>query len=293
LNVADYLQPIVDALLLGGLYALMAIGVSLCFGIVRIVNFAHGEFIMLGAYGSFWAFTLLGVDPLISLVPVMLLGGGLGFLLFKLCVQRVLAAPELNQILLTFGLSLVLQNVAVMSWSGDPRSVTTAYSLSSLEWGDVIIPSGRLIAFAIVVVLVAALFAWLRLTELGRAARAVSQNRDAALLMGVNVNFVYALTFAISAALGAGAGITVSFLATITPFMGFSMVIKSFAAVILGGLGNIVGAIAAAFLLGAAETAVSYYVPDGSGWAEGVAFAILFCILILRPRGILGQAVEV
>jgi branched-chain amino acid transport system permease protein len=267
--------------------------VSLCFGIVRIVNFAHGEFIMLGAYGSFWAFTLLGVDPLISLVPVMLLGGGLGFLLFKLCVQRVLAAPELNQILLTFGLSLVLQNVAVMSWSGDPRSVTTAYSLSSLEWGDVIIPSGRVIAFAIVVVLVAALFAWLRFTELGRAARAVSQNRDAALLMGVNVNFVYALTFAISAALGAGAGITVSFLTTITPFMGFSMVIKSFAAVILGGLGNIVGAIAAAFLLGAAETAVSYYVPDGSGWAEGVAFAILFCILILRPRGILGQAVEV
>ena len=283
-------QLLIDCSLLTGIYALMSIGLSLGFGVTRIINFAHGEFVMLGAYGAFWMLTLLGVDPLLAMPLLMVAGYALGWVVFKIAIERVLDAPHLNQILLTFGITLVLQNIAVMLWSGDVRSASPGYAVTSWTFGDIFVMHSRLIGFGVAVVLIAGLMRWLEWTEDGRAVRAVAQNRDAAVLMGINPSRMYALSFAINAALGVASGVVASFLINITPFMGFPQLLKAVAIVILGGLGSVGGTVLGALVLAVAETLVSYFVPEGSGWAEGVAFALIVAILLLRPRGISGQS---
>jgi branched-chain amino acid transport system permease protein len=285
-------QAIADSLLLWGLYALMATPLSLTFGVMRIVNFAHGEFIMLGAYAAYWSFTLLGVDPLIALPGIMIVGAGFGYAIYYLVIERVLTARHLNQILLMFGLGLVIQNVALMLWAGDGRSALPDYAMASEVIGDVVIPEGRLFAAIVAIVLIAVVFLWLRLTETGRALQAVSQNREAAMLMGINPKNIYAIAFSVGTALAAGTGAAVSFFLTISPFMGFPILVKSIAIVILGGMGSLIGTLLAAGILATSETVVSYFVPDGIGWAEGISFLLLLVILLLRPRGIIRQAVE-
>lgn len=287
-----FAQACSDAVLLAGLYALMAVGLSLSFGIIRIINFAHGEMMMLGSYGAFWLFTYLGMDPLISLPLVIVAGYVLGWLMFQGFVAKVLDAPHINQILLTFGLGLVIQNIIVITWTADARSVMPAYATASLSLGPVFIVYGRLIAFIVAGALIGGLIAWLMLSEDGRATRAVAENGTAATLMGINVRSIYALSMGISCALGAATGVIVSFILTITPFMGFPMLIKAIAIVILGGMGSVAGTAIGALALAFGETFVAYYVPDGSGWAEGLSFVLIIGILLLRPRGILGQAVE-
>lgn len=283
-------QVLVDSLLLSGLYTLMAIGLSLGFGVTRIINFAHGEFVMIGAYGAFWLLTLYKVDPLISL-PLIVVGGYLlGWIVFKVAVERVLAAPHLNQILLMFGIHLTLQNIAVILFSGDIRSAMPGYALSTWTIGDTFIIHGRLIAFGVALVMITALMSWLKWTEYGRAIRAVSQNRDASVLMGINPSRMFALSFALNSALAAASGVVVSFLINITPFMGFPILLKALAIVILGGLGSIFGTLVGASILALSETFVSYYVNEGSGWTEGVAFLLIVAILIVRPRGIAGES---
>jgi branched-chain amino acid transport system permease protein len=283
-------QVLIDSLLLSGLYTLMAIGLSLGFGVTRIINFAHGEFVMIGAYGAFWLLTLYKVDPLISL-PLIVVGGYLlGWIVFKVAVERVLAAPHLNQILLMFGIHLTLQNIAVILFSGDIRSAMPGYALSTWTIGDTFIIHGRLIAFGVALVMITALMSWLKWTEYGRAIRAVSQNRDASVLMGINPSRMFALSFALNSALAAASGVVVSFLINITPFMGFPILLKALAIVILGGLGSIFGTLVGASILALSETFVSYYVNEGSGWTEGVAFLLIVAILIVRPRGIAGES---
>ena|ERR1700733_1825546 len=283
------LQILVDSLLLGGVYTLMAVGLSLAFGVTRIINFAHGDIVMYGAYAAFFAFIGLNIDPLVSLLLVAVLGGIGGYLLFKLTLNRILDSASINQVLLTFGIGLVLQNVAVILWTGDERSTTPSYAFDS--WfltDDVIIAKGRLIAFVLAAAFVGLLLAWLRWSELGRATRAVSQNRAAASLMGINVRAMYALSFGLSSALGTATGAIMSFLLPITPFMGFPILVKAFAIIILGGLDSVIGTVIGAFFLATAETTIGYLVPQGIGWAEGVAFFLLVMVLIARPTGILG-----
>ena len=162
------LQILVDSLLLGGVYTLMAVGLSLAFGVTRIINFAHGDIVMYGAYAAFFAFLGLNVDPLVSLLLVALLGGIGGYLLFKVTLNRILDSAGINQVLLTFGIGLVLQNVAVILWTGDERSTTPSYAFDS--WfltEDVIVAKGRLIAFVLAALFVVLLLAWLRWSELG------------------------------------------------------------------------------------------------------------------------------
>jgi branched-chain amino acid transport system permease protein len=284
-----FLQALVDAVLLGGIYTLMVIGLSMSLGITRVINFTHGEAIMLGAYAAYWGLVKLNVDPLIALPLVTLLGAVAGFALFKAVIAPVLDAPQENQILLTFGLGLVFQNIAVILWTGNERSANPSYALSSFDIGEISISGGRLIGFAAAVVVVIGLFLWLKFGEWGRASRALAENRDAAVLMGINVPFLYAFSFGVASALAALTGVICSFIFAITPFMGFDMLVKSFAIIILGGMGSILGSVAGAFLLAFAETMVAYYVPSGNGWAEAVAFGVMFVTLVLRPRGILGH----
>lgn len=283
---------LIDALMLGSLYCLMSIGLALAFGVTRIINFAHGEFIMLGAYAAVMLSRSLGLDPLVALPIAALAAAALGWLLFQISLRRVLRAPAINQILLLFGIGLVLQNVALIAFTADERSVTTAYSLAGTQWLGANVSYGKLVGLGVAVVCTVGLLAWLARSETGRAMRAVAQHRDAARLMGIDVDAMYRLSFMINAALGAATGCVVSFLLTVSPFMGFALLVKSFAIVVLGGLGSIAGTIIAAFVLATAETGIAYYVPDGGGWADGVALAVLLAVLVLRPRGILGKAVD-
>lgn len=285
-----FTQFLVDALLMGGLYVLMAMGFSLAYGVTRIINFAHGEFIMLGGYAAFWMFSEWGLDPLLAMPLVILLALVLGKLTFEISLARVLKAPQINQILLTFGIGLVVQNLAVILWSANGRSTTPGYAAEALSLGSIYIPYGRLFGFAIAVLLVGGLMAWLKWSEKGRAVRAVAQNSDAAALMGINVKSTYALSFAISSALGAATGVVMSFIVTVTPFMGFPMLVKAVAIVILGGLGSIGGMTIAAFVLAIVECAFSYFVPEGAGWSEGVAFMLIILILLVRPSGLFGYS---
>ena len=285
-------QALSDAVLLSGLYTLMAIGLSLGFGVLRIINFAQGEMVMLGAYGAFWLFTLAGIDPLLALPFLVVAGFALGWLIFKAFFTKILNAPHINQILLTFGLGLTIQHIGIILWTGNARSTTPAYATQSSDVFGVLVVHGRLVAFIAAVLLIAALMIWLKWSETGRATRAVAQNRMAATLAGVDVNWIYALSFGVSCALSVATGVVVSFLLTVTPFMGFPVLVKAIAIVILGGLGSIVGTVLGAIVLAFAETFVSYYVPEGSGWAEGIAFMLIMVILVVRPRGLIGQAVE-
>lgn len=287
-----YLQLAIDSALLGGLYALMALGLALSFGVTNILNFAHGEAIMLGAYGAYFAFALAHVDPLLSLPVLMLLGFAVGYGLFRYFLERALTAPQINQILLTYGLGMVLSNVAAIAFSADMRSTNPAYAAASIPLCDAIVPVGRLIAFGTAALLAAALLLWLQRTEYGRASRAVAQNPLAATLAGIDLKNVYAVAFGISVAIGVATGAVLSWITPVTPFMGFHLLVKAFAIIILGGLGSIGGAMIGAFVLGLLETSVAYFVPEGNGWAEGVAFAVLFIILVVRPRGLIGRAAE-
>lgn len=291
--MALYLQFLVDALLLSGIYALMSLGLSLSLGVTRILNFTHGEAVMLAAYGSFWPFFLYGVDPLIALPVIILVAFASGAALFRVFLQDMIRAPHFNQILLTFGIALVLQNIAVILWRGDLRSATPDYALQAIDLGLVFIPVGRLIGFALASVLSGALFVWLRYSFTGRAVRALAENRDAAALMGIDVLKTYRISFGISTALAASSGVILSTIAPISPFLGLSALIKSIEIIVLGGIGSLGGTILGALVLGIAETAVAYFVPDGSGWAPGIGFGLLFLILIVRPRGLRGQAVEI
>lgn len=282
----------IDALMLWGLYCLMAIGLALAFGVTRIINFAHGEFIMLGAYCAVLLSQYAGLDPVACVPLAALLSALVAWIVFRLCLKRVMRAPPINQILLLFGIGLILQNLALVTLSADERSVTTAYSLSGVEWFGTMVSYGRLVGFGVSVALTGSLMAWMRLSETGRAMQAVAQHRDAARLMGINVEATYQLSFMLNAALGAATGCIVSFLLTVSPFMGFSLLVKSFAIVVLGGLGSVTGTIVAAFLLAAVETGIAYYVPDGGGWADGVALVVLLLVLVIRPRGILGKIID-
>jgi len=282
-------QALIDAILLGGIYTLMVMGLALSFGVIRIINFMHGEAIMLGAYGAYWAFALYGVDPLLVLPLLMMLGAAAGYVLFKTTIAPVLNAPHENQILLTFGLGLILTNVALILWTGNERSSNPPYTFASLNFGDIVVPVSRLLGFSTAAVLIGAMFIWLKYGELGRASRAIAQDRDAATLMGINVPHMYAFSFGVSTALAVASGAICSFIFAVTPFMGFDMLVKGFAIVILGGVGSVIGAVAGSFLLAFAETAVAYYVPNGNGWSEAVAFGVLFLTLLIRPYGIAGR----
>ena len=282
----------IDSLMLGGLYALMALGLALSFGVTEILNFAHGEAIMLGAYAAFFGFALFGIDPLVGLPVVAVLGFAGGYALFRGLLYRVLRAPAVNQILLTFGIGLVVSNGAAIAFSADMRSANPSYASYAIRLGEAYVPGGRLAAFLVACVLAGGLLWWLHRTELGRACRAVSQNQLAATLAGIDTGKVYAIAFGLSIAIAAATGAVLSSITPVTPFMGFPLVVKAFAIIVLGGLGSVAGALLGAVLLGFLETSVAYFVPDGSGWAEGVAFAVLFLILVLRPRGLLGRPVE-
>lgn len=280
------LQALTAGILIGGLYALVSVGLSLIFGVLKIVNFAHGEFVMLGMYGAYLLWASLHLDPLLALFLITPLLFLFGAALQHLLIRRILHAPDLAQIFLTVGLSIVLINSALLVFHADFRGVRTPYSDAYLSLAGVVIPWARVIAFAGAGILAGALVLFLTRTDLGRAMRAAAQDREVAMLMGINPDRVFLVAFGLGSALAGAAGVFLVTFFPVFPTVGTQFGLLAFVVVILGGLGNLPGALAAGLLVGVVESLGRQYLQ--ADWGLVVVFAIMLLALNLRPSGLLG-----
>jgi branched-chain amino acid transport system permease protein len=282
-----FLQSVLSGVLVGGVYALIGIGLTIIFGVMRVINFAHGDLLMLGMYATWIIFTALGMDPFVSIVlvaPLMFLWGAF---LQKVFINRVLNALPQNQILLTIGLGLVMSNTMMLVFTSDYRILTTSYSSSSFSIGDLSVSQPLLVAFLITAGITAALYWFLLKTDTGQAIRATAQDRDAAQLMGINVRAMSVLAFGIGAALAGTAGALISPTYYIFPQVGSAFTLKAFVIVVLGGMGSVVGATLGGVLVGLTESLAAVYV--ASGLKELVVFVAFLAILLFKPSGLLGK----
>lgn len=279
-------QAIVNGLLIGGIYALVSIGVTLIFGVVKIVNFAQGEFVMLGMYLSFFLATGAGIDPLVSLVIVMPVMFVVGMVLQHVLIRRVLGLGDMPQIFLTFALSVLLMNVALLAFTANYRTVTTPYTDAAFHVGSIYVSVAKLIAFVLAMAFSGGLALFLHATDLGKAMRASAQNRDVATLMGINTDLVFAVAVGLALALaGAGGALLMPFY-PVYPTVGQVFVLMAFVAVVLGTLGNILGALIAGLMMGVAESLGIQFIGADSGLI--VVFVLLLLTLAIRPSGLFG-----
>ena len=288
MDLTTILQALITGVLMAGIYALVAIGLTLIFGVVRIVNFAQGEFVMLGMYATFWLWKVWGIDPYLSLPLTMPALFCFGVVVQRFLLQPILRAPDLAQIFMTVGLSVVLMNAALFFFTADFRSVKTVYTEWTLRVGGVAVPMPRLFAFAGALFLAGLLTLFLFKTDIGKALRAVAQDREVSMLLGINPERMYLVAVGLGAALaGAAGGLIVPFF-YVFPTVGVVFVLIAFAVVILGTLGSIQGALLASLIVGVAESLGILFA--GADLGLVVVFAILVATLVLRPSGLMGQA---
>jgi branched-chain amino acid transport system permease protein len=263
------------------------VGLTLVFGVMRVVNFAHGEFLMLGMYAAFWAFALLALDPYVTLLAALPLLVTAGWVSYRLVMRGVIAASHNVQIFTTVGLSIALQNVALVLWTGDFRFVRAAHYSTIVRLGEAAFNLGQLVAFAVAVALTAALFAFLRWSYTGRVMRATAQDREAAAVMGIDTDRVYALTWTIGIACVGVAGVLLAPLYPVYPTAGLQFVLIAYVVVVLGGLGDMAGAVVGSLVVAAVEVVGSYVA--GTAWKEVLYFLLFIGILLVRPAGLFGQ----
>ncbi|MCE2657387.1 MAG: branched-chain amino acid ABC transporter permease [Rubrivivax sp.] len=280
------LQIVLSGVLLGGLYGCMAIGFSVIWGVNGLINLAHGSMILIGAYITWWLHTTTGIDPFLTL-PVsasMLFVLGVG--LQRMLLERVIRSSLFMTLVLTFGLNMLLVNVLLQTFSADVRAVTMPYASAALEIGGIRLTWTRILVFAIALALTGLLHLFMSRTRTGQAIHAVAQNPRAAATLGIDVRHVRSVAFGIGAALAGSAGTLMAALYSFSPISGDSLTMKSFVIVLLGGLGSMSGAIAAAVVLGVCENLVSGL--GAPGLRDAVSFVILLLILLLRPSGLFG-----
>jgi branched-chain amino acid transport system permease protein len=282
-----FIQALINGLLLGGVYAAYSAGFSLIFGVMGVVNLAHGELIMLGAFTSYWMFVYLNMDPYFTLPFAMVFLFVFGYVIQKYIINRVIDQPHIMSYILTFGIHLMVANLALKLWTHDFRSITTSYSGANAAFWGLNVPYSRLITFCIALLVVWVLWFFLSRTETGRAIRATSMDKDVARLMGVNIREIYAITFGIGAAITGLAGASISPFVIIFPEMGLGYTITAFCVVVLGGMGYMPGALWGGFILGVAQSLAATYLTGGISVA--LTFVMLFLMLIVRPTGIVGK----
>ena len=284
-------QNAIFGLLVGGLYGLAAVGLSLVFGVLKMLNVAHGELIMLGGYAGFWFFTLWKIDPFVSFVASGLALFAVGVLLYQLLFSRLIyyaEEPKINNsILIGFGLTLVLQTLAILAWKADERAITTAYAGAVIPLGTVVVPRARLGALTIAFLLMGGLHLFLHRTYPGKAIRATAEDVEAASLAGIPVPAVFLVSFALASALAGVAGTLVSMTDAISPSIGLSWTLKALIVVVLGGMGNIFGTFLAGLLLGIAEATSGYFL--GNAYREVMGLALFLLALSLRPQGLFAR----
>jgi branched-chain amino acid transport system permease protein len=283
----ELVQTLINGTLQGGVYAAAAVGLSLIFGVSGILNAAHGELVMLGAFATYWLVTLYHVDALLTLPISFALLFALGWALQYFLLNRTLGRPILLSLLVTFGLSLILVNVALRLWTADYRMLRIPYFERSLILGDFIVPLSRVVACVVAVAMVAGLSWLLASTRLGRMIRATAQDGEMARMLGVNARTVYAITFGIGAGVSGVAGSLVAFYTPVEPNMGLTYTLFAFAVVVLGGLGYTAGVIWGGLTLGVAQALTETYLEAGLSLL--VAFALLYGILRFMPAGIMGK----
>jgi branched-chain amino acid transport system permease protein len=280
------LQLIIQGILLGGIYGLIALGLSLIFGVMGVINFAHGQMMVMAMYVSYWIFVLLGIDPYLSLVIVAAVIFALGYLIQASVVNRILDYPEAMQVLPLVSMGLILENLALLFWGPDHRSPQTALSLETLWIGPIMIDVSRLIAFILAIFITILIFIFLKKTSLGKSIRAASDNRTGAILVGINVDRINNASFALGAATTAAAGVLLLPLMPISPHMGHDFTLTAFIVVILGGMGNLIGALIGGLILGIAESVSTLFLP--ATLKQVVSFSILIIIMLFRPQGLFG-----
>jgi branched-chain amino acid transport system permease protein len=283
-----FLQSLLSGVLVGGVYALVGIGLTIIFGVMRVINFAHGDLLMVGMYLTYFLFTLLHVDPFVSIlisIPLMFLFGAL---LQRLFVNRVLGALPQNQILLTIGLGLVMSNTVMLLFTSDYRILTTGYSSASVKIWGLSVSEPLFISFVITAAITAFLYWFLMRTDTGQAIRATAQDREAAQLMGINVKRMSVIAFGIGAALAGTAGALVSPTYYTFPQVGGAFTLKAFVIVVLGGMGSVVGATLGGIVIGATESLAAVYI--SSGLKELVVYVLFLLVLLFRPSGLLGKS---
>ena len=283
----QFLQATVNGLLHGGLYALIAVGFSLVWGVMHIVNISHGAFVIVGAYVAWKLQTAVGLDPLLGMIVAAGVLFACGYALQRGLINRVINAPIWMTLLLTFGLELLIVNALLITFTGDYRSISTPYATGGLTLGSVRVPYGRLLAFGLAIALTVALAAFMARTRTGQAIRATGMDRVTARLMGIGAAHIYALTFAISAALAAAAGVMVGIIGTFSPADAGTFTLRSFVISVLGGLGNMWGALAGGLVLGVAEAWGGQYI--SGTLVNAIALSVLILVLIVRPAGLLGR----
>jgi len=281
------LQAIVNGILFGSVYATIGIGFSLVWGVMNIINVAHGSFIMIGAYLSYTLYAAWGLDPFLCIPLVMAVLFVLAYAIQKFVLNRVVRGSVFITLTFTFGLQILIANVCLLIWSADYRSVKLPYSSAGLQLGGLVIPLVRLGILAAALILTGLFYVFMRRTKTGIAITATALNFEGARTVGIDVFNIYAITFGVSAALAGAAGCMISPIMSITPCSGGPLVAKAFVIAILGGLGNTAGALIGGLALGLVETVGTAFIP--SSFQELLGFTVLVLVLVFRPQGLLGK----
>ena len=284
----ELLQHLVNALILGSTYALLGIGLTLIFGIMRVVNFTHGELYALGAYAVFFLEVSLGVNFFLALVLAVIVGCAVGAAIEFVLLRPLLDADIDTTMLVMIGAWIVMQNTELLYWGGVSKAVMTPFPDEPLQIGPVFVSWLRLFVLVVALILIGATYALINRTKLGKAMRATFQDRDTAALMGVNIKGIYTATFAIGSGLAAAAGALLGPVFLVTPTMGDLASLKAFAIVILGGLGNITGATLGGFILAFVEEIGAGYI--SSGYRDAMGFLIIIIVLLFKPTGLFARA---
>jgi branched-chain amino acid transport system permease protein len=284
--VTQFVQSIVLGLLIGGVYALLASGLTLIFGVMNVINIAHGSFLILAAFFAYSLWHSTGMDPLVTVAITTPAMFALGWAIYVLAVRRVRGAPPASSVLLTFSIALVIEGVMGLVWGNTSHSIRPAYFNESFNVGSIFLPKAQVYGALLALAVLAALYVVLNRTWLGRAIRASAANSPAARLVGVNVGAVAALTFAIGVATAGAGGSIVGVLYPFLPGAHYQWISRLLGIIVLGGMGSLPGALLGALLLGVAETLTVTYISPA--WATAVPYAVIFVVLLARPQGLLG-----
>lgn len=281
------LQAIISGILLGGVYSFVALGLTLIFGVMKVVNFAHGALLMWGMYTSFWLHTLLKIDPYLSVIITIPLFFGIGWVIQRWLIEPVLDAPEFAHILITLGLSTFLENLALFLWSSDYRSVKVSYQEERIFLGGISISYTGLMAFVFVIIGTCLLYFFLKKTDLGRAIRATAEEKEGAILMGIDYKRVYYIAFGIGAACVGAAGSFITPIFFVDPYTGLSFILMAFVVVIMGGIGNLGGALICGLIVGITESFGALFMTGSM--KQVLPFGLLMVMILFKPTGLFGK----
>lgn len=287
MSLEIFFQTLVNGLFTGGIYSLVAIGLTMIYGVMQILNFAHGEFLMLGMYLAFWAYTLFGVDPYLAAPIIALIIFGLGMFIQRGLVQRVLDAHQLNQIILLLGIGTLTIGLVQFFWTADPRAIHVPYETEVFTLLGLRFSIPRTVAFFSSMIIAFVLYLFLQKTKIGKGIRAVSQSRNAALLMGIDVKLIYMLVFGIGAAVTAIGGVLLMPTYKVIPNIGQSFSVIAFVVVVLGTMGNFIGAFVGGLIIGVVEAFAGFFL---GGDVKIIASMLVFILILLfKPAGLFGR----